>query len=55
MGTKRETTPTPEPYRPRVTVQGDKLPRRFKADARTIDRTARRALLADVYFGGGSK
>lgn len=57
MGTKRATTPPPErPYRPRTIVRGDKLPVRYKAspasDAR-LAKAARRAILAEIYFGQG--
>lgn len=53
MGTKKTTTPPPEPYRPRVTVQGDRLPMRYKKSARTdrlVAEAARREVLRAVYF-----
>lgn len=56
MGTKKTTTPPPEPYRPRTTVQGDKLPVRYKesdaSDAR-LAKAARRETLRAVYFPDG--
>jgi len=59
MGTKKTTTPPAEPpYQPRTTVQGDKLPVRYKesdtSDAE-LAKAARREVLRSVYFGGGAK
>ena len=58
MGTKKTTTPPAEPYQPRTTVQGDKLPVRYKesdtSDAR-LAKAARHEILRSVYFEGDTK